>query len=119
MMPVRMHIPVIILCTCRLKSSWVIRSYQKLLCTPNNLPHWKMHTTMQLRRHDSSVPGCNIHTLEHINSDRSGTKCGRCRNCFNRHMQQGCKDVKKEYAQGELVYTFDEELDETYTGKQL
>ncbi|DBA87258.1 TPA: hypothetical protein ACH3X1_004321 [Trebouxia sp. C0004] len=99
----------------RLKSAWAIRSYQKLLRTLNNLPKWKMHTRMQLHRHDSSVPGRNIYTLEHINSDHSGNKCGRCRNCFNKHFAQGCKRVGIKYTQGELVYTFDEDPDETYT----
>ena len=114
------HSLVTILCTCcRLKSSWVIRSYQKLLRTLNNLLKWKMHTTMQLHRHDSPVAGRNIYTLEHINSDHSGNKCGKCRNCFNKHHQQGCRSAHIEYAQGEPVYTFDEDPDETYTGKQL
>ena len=108
-----------ILCTCRLKSSWVVRSYQKLLRTLNNLPKWKMYTTMQLHRHDSPtpVPGRNMYTLEHINSDHSGNKCGRCRNCFNKWFAQGCKSMNIQYDQGELVYTFDEDPDETYTGK--
>lgn len=113
-----MHSPVIILCMCRLKSSWVIRSYQKLLRTLNK-PSWKMHTTMYLHRHNSSVPGRNLYTLEHINSDQSRKKCGRCRNCFNKWFAQGCKNVGVRYAQGEWVYTFTEDPDETYTGEKL
>lgn len=72
---------------------------------------------MQLHRHDSLAPGRNIYTLEHINTDFSGNKCGRCPRCFNPSQKQGCKSMDKEYDAGEFVYQFHTDPDERFAGK--
>lgn len=72
---------------------------------------------MQLHRHDSVAPGRYIYTLEHINSDFSGNKCGRCVRCFNPFRKAGCKSMNKRYSQGVFVYEFDEDPDVAYSGE--
>lgn len=104
----------------RLKSAWIIRSWQKLLRALNDIPSWKMHTVMQLHRHDALELGRHIYTLEHINKDfvtDGRVKCGRCRLCFNPHHAKGCGDINTEYDKGEFVYQFEEVSDERFAGK--
>ena len=100
----------------RLKSAWIIRAWQKLLRALNDSPTWKMNTEMQLHRHDSLNAGRHIYTLEHVNSDLSGNKCGRCRSCFNPHHQQRCKSMATRYAVGDFVLGFDAQPDEKFSG---
>ena len=100
----------------RLKSAWIIRAWQKLLRALNGSPTWKMNTEMQLHRHDSLNAGRHIYTLEHVNSDLSGNKCGRCRSCFNPHHQQRCKSMATRYAVGDFVLGFDAQPDEKFSG---
>ena len=108
-----------LLCMFRLKSAWIIRAWQKLLRALNDSPSWRMHTAMHLHQHDSLNPGRHIYTPEHINTDSSGSKCGRCRNCFNPHRAQGCKSIGTKYEEGKSVYQFATNPDEKYTGKGL
>ena len=108
-----------LLYTFRLKSAWIIRAWQKLLRALNDSSSWKMHTTMHLQQHDSLNAGRHVYTLEHINTDLSGSKCGRCRNCFNPQRAQGCKSLGVKYEQGELVYQFDADPDEKFAGTGL
>ena len=75
---------------------------------------------MQLHKHASSAPGRYVYTLEHINSDFSGSKCGRCRACFNRGtFKQSCKNMGTHYDRGEFVYEFDAYPDERFEGERL
>ena len=103
----------------RLKSAWIIRAWQKILRALNGSPTWKMNSEMQLHRHDSLNAGRHIYTLEHVNSDFSGNKCGRCRSCFNPHHQQRCKSMATRYAVGDFVLGFDAQPDEKFSGIQL
>lgn len=108
-----------LLCMFRLKSAWIIRAWQKLLRPLNDSSSWKMHTAMQLHRHDSLNTGRHIYTLEYINSDKSGNKCGRCLTCFNPHRAQRCKSQSTKYDKGDFVYQFAADPDERYAGKGL
>ena len=101
----------------RLKSAWLVRAYQKLLRVLNHRDTWKMQTKMQLHQHDSVAPGRHIYTLEHINNDFSGNKCGRCIRCFNPFRKAGCQNMNKQYSQGLFVYEFAEDPDVAYSGE--
>ncbi len=101
----------------RVRGSWIVRSYQRLLNTLRKRSGFKVNAKLVLQQHDSVAPGRSIFTVD-IQNDSESDKCGKCKPDLHPYLSNNCIYIKKggtpDYDQGWSDCSFDTDTDADY-----